>query len=162
MEWRPMRLWLPILSLKRKTSIRLPSTRRGSRARKLLLFDEASCRVGQCTSLKPKAGIQEQVPPVKKRPATVRLHLFAVIHRRGGRYLMKPADGIWKFPMFPGLPPGSFKKIGECRHTITHHRLDVSVFEGQLSAEQQFAWKQVDAVPISSLTQKIWKASRTS
>src|SRR5437867_12831696 len=83
MEWRPMRLWLPILSLKRKTSIRPPSTRRGSRARKLLLFDEASCRVRQCTSLKPKAGIQEQVPPVKKRPATVRLHLFAVIHSEG-------------------------------------------------------------------------------
>jgi len=69
---------------------------------------------------------------------------------------------MWEFPMFPELPPGSFNKIGQCRHTITHHRLDVSVFEGQLSAEQQFAWKQVDAVPISSLTQKIWKASRTS
>ena len=125
----------------------------------VLLFDEASCRVGQCTSLKPKAGIQEQVPPVKKRPATVRLHLFAVIHRRGGRYLMKPADGIWEFPMFPGLPPGSFKKIGECRHTITHHRLDVSVYEGKLSP-QQLAWKQIDAIPISSLTRKIWNVSR--
>ena len=156
MEWRPTRLWLPILSLKRKTSIRPPSTRRGSRARKLLLFDEASCRVGQCTSLKPKAGIQEQVPPVKKRPATVRLHLFAVIHRRGGRYLDETGRRHLGISDVSGTV---VKKIGECRHTITHHRLDVSVYEGKLSP-QQLAWKQIDAIPISSLTRKIWNVSR--
>ena len=69
---------------------------------------------------------------------------------------MKSVDGMWEFPMYPELPSGSFKKIGECHHTITHHRLDVSVVEGRLSPEQ-FAWKQIDAIPISSLTRKIWK-----
>jgi len=71
---------------------------------------------------------------------------------------MKAADGMWEFPIFPELPPGSFKKIGECRHTITRHRLDVSVVEGTLSPED-LVWKQIDAIPISSLTRKIWKAS---
>ena len=108
-----------------------------------------------------KTGMQEQIPPVKKRPATVHVHLFAVIHRRGSRYLMKAADGLWEFPMFPELPPGSFKTIGECRHTITHHRLDVSVVEGRLSAED-LVWKQIDAVPISSLTRKIFRLSNCS
>jgi len=103
-----------------------------------------------------KTGMQEKIPLVKKRPATVQVHLFAVIHRRGTRFLMKSVDGMWEFPMYPELPSGSFKKIGECHHTITHHRMDVSVVEGRLSPEQ-LAWKQIDAVPISSLTRKIWK-----
>ena len=105
-----------------------------------------------------KTGMQNKIPPVKKRPAVVHVHLFAVIHRRGSRYLMKPVDGMWEFPMFPELPPGSFNKIGQCRHTITHHRLDVSVFEGKLSPED-FIWKRIDALPISSLTRKIWNCS---
>ena len=45
---------------------------------------------------------------------------------------MKQAEGMWEFPMFSELPAGSFSKIGACRHTITHHRLDVSVYEGEL------------------------------
>src|SRR2546426_709039 len=108
-----------------------------------------------------KTGMQEKIPPVKKRPPTVHVHLFAIIQRRGSRYLMKAGDGMWEFPMFPELPPGSFKKIGECRHTITHHRLDVTVVEGKLSPED-LVWKQIDAVPISSLTRKIWKLSSHS
>ena len=34
-------------------------------------------------------GMQEKIPPVKKRPATVHVHLFAIVHKRGSRYLMK-------------------------------------------------------------------------
>ena len=47
---------------------------------------------------------------------------------------MKPADGMWEFPTFSELPAGAFKKVGECRHTITHHRLDVSVYKGTIEA----------------------------
>jgi A/G-specific adenine glycosylase len=108
-----------------------------------------------------KTGMQERIPPVKKRPATVQVHLFAVIHRRGSRYLMRAADGMWEFPTFPELPPGSFKKIGECRHTITHHRLDVSVVEGELSPED-LVWKEIEGSAISALTRKIWNLSSHS
>ena len=106
-----------------------------------------------------RAGMQDEIPPVKKRPATVHVHVFAVVHRKGSRYLMKAADGMWEFPMFPEPPAGSFEKIGECRHTITHHRLDVSVYEGKLKTTRGYEWKDVDAVPVSSLTRKILKAA---
>jgi A/G-specific adenine glycosylase len=101
-----------------------------------------------------RAGMQDRIPPVKKRPATVHVRLCAVVCRKGERYLMKPADGMWEFPMLSELPPGQFERIGECRHTITHHRLDVSVYAGNLD-EKGFEWKDVQAVPISSLTRKI-------
>ena len=107
-----------------------------------------------------RAGMQDRIPPVKKRPATVRVHLFAVIQKRDDRYLMKAADGMWEFPMFSELPEGaSFKKIGECRHAITHHRLDVSVVEGGLRGNE-YAWRDPETVPMSSLTRKILELAK--
>ena len=106
-----------------------------------------------------KTGMQEKIPPVKKRPATVHVHLFAVVHRKAGRYLMKPVDGMWEFPTFPELPAGSFKQIGQCRHTITHHRLDVSVCAGKIKSSD-LVWKNIDEIPISSLTRKILNCRR--
>jgi A/G-specific adenine glycosylase len=41
-----------------------------------------------------RTGMQAQIPAVKKRPATVRVHLFAVVYRKGARYLMKQVDGM--------------------------------------------------------------------
>ena len=101
-----------------------------------------------------RTGMQEQIPPVKKRPATVHVHLFAVVFRKDDLYLMKHAEGMWEFPMYSDLPEGSFSKIGACKHTITHHRLDVSVYEGKLE-ERGFEWKDVNEIPMSSLTRKI-------
>jgi A/G-specific adenine glycosylase len=103
-----------------------------------------------------RTGLQDRIPPVKKRPATVYVHLFAVVHRKGSRYLMKQVDGMWEFPMFPELPAGSFEKVGSCRHTITHHRLDVSVYEGEI-ADKDCDWKDPGVMPISSLTRKVFK-----
>ena len=102
-----------------------------------------------------KAGKQDQIPPVKKRPETVHVHVFAIVHRRGRRFLMKPAEGLWEFPMFPELPAGSFQKIGSCRHTITHHRLEVSVYTGVIQHMEGYRWMEIEAVPISSLTRKV-------
>src|SRR5205823_2830126 len=58
-----------------------------------------------------RTGMQDKIPPVKKRPATVHVHLFAVVHRKRNRYLMKSADGMWEFPMLAELPVGSFEKV---------------------------------------------------
>jgi A/G-specific adenine glycosylase len=106
-----------------------------------------------------RTGMQAKIPPVKKRPATVHVHLFAVIHKERDRYLMKSNGGMWEFPMFSELPAGTFKKIGQCRHTITHHRLDVSIYEGAVSPSG-YDWKDVGTVPISSLTRKIFDISQ--
>ncbi len=106
-----------------------------------------------------RTGMQDAIPAVKRRPATVRVHLFAVLHHRAGRYLMKAAEGMWEFPMFPELPKGAFEKIGTCRHAITHHRLDVTVYQGRLKTNG-YAWKDAEQVPISSLTRKILSVGR--
>ena len=74
---------------------------------------------------------------------------------------MKPVDSMWEFPMFPELPSGSFKRIGQCRHTITHHRLDVSVYEGEIESGD-FVWKEIETIPISSLTRKIWSVMQST
>ena len=108
----------------------------------------------QSSCVASRTGMQDKIPPVKKRPATVHVHLFAVVHKKRDRYLMKQVDGMWEFPMFSELPEGTLKKAGQCRHTITHHRLDVSVYEGPIQSDG-YLWKDADAVPISSLTRKI-------
>jgi A/G-specific adenine glycosylase len=105
-----------------------------------------------------KTGLQDKIPPVKKRPATVHVHLFAVVHRKAGRYLMREVDGMWEFPMFSELPAGDFERAGSCRHTITHHRLDVVVCRGEIP-EAHGTWQDPDCVAISSLTRKILAAS---
>lgn len=105
-----------------------------------------------------RTGLQDKIPPVKKRPATVHVHLFAVVHKKRNRYLMKQVEGMWEFPMFSELPAGSFTKVGVCRHTITHHRLDVSVCVGDI-ADSVCVWKETESLPMSSLTRKILRAA---
>jgi A/G-specific adenine glycosylase len=107
-----------------------------------------------------RTGMQGKIPPIKKRPATVHVHLFAIIDENGERYLMKQVDGMWEFPMFSELPMGSFTKVGQCRHTITHHRLDVTVCRGQL-ADHACEWRDPAGLPISSLTRKILLTTKT-
>jgi A/G-specific adenine glycosylase len=106
-----------------------------------------------------KTGMQTRIPPIKKRPATIHLHLHAVVQQRGSRFLMRAVDGMWEFPTFSELPPGEFTKTGSCRHTITHHRLDVSVYVGSLASTEEYRWKDIAGVPVTSLTRKILAAS---
>jgi A/G-specific adenine glycosylase len=102
-----------------------------------------------------KTGTQDQIPVVKKRPETIRVLLFAVVQQKNDRFLMRKQKGLWEFPMFGELPPGTLTKVGACRHTITHHRLEVNVYTGMLKESDGFEWKAFDAVPVSSLTRKI-------
>jgi adenine-specific DNA glycosylase len=109
-----------------------------------------------------KTGLQDKIPPAKKRPETIHVHVYAVVDKQGTKYLMKPADGLWEFPMFPELPAGELTKVGVCRHTITHHRLDVSVYTGRLDRTRGLEWKVLSTVPVSSLTRKIGKLGTVS
>ena len=109
---------------------------------------------GACVAC--KTGTQDQIPVVKKRPETIRVVLFAVVQESGGRHLMRKQKGLWEFPMFGELPSGSLTKTGTCRHTITHHRLEVNVYTGKMKSSDGFEWKDFDSVPVSSLTKKIW------
>jgi A/G-specific adenine glycosylase len=102
-----------------------------------------------------KTGTQLLIPPVKKRPETVRVQLFAIVQEKSGQHLMKASRGLWEFPMFSELPAGTLKRVGSCRHTITHHRLEVQVYSGVLENMLDFQWQDFGAVPVSSLTRKI-------
>ena len=106
-----------------------------------------------------KTGMQDKIPPVRKRPETIKVQLFAIVQKKGERYLMKSADGMWEFPTFAELPEGTLSKAGSCRHTITHHRLDVSVYVGKMSERDGYQWKNLSNLPISSLTRKILAAT---
>lgn len=109
-----------------------------------------------------KTGMQSVIPPVKKRPETVRVLLFAVVQEKSGRHLMRQAKGLWEFPMFNELPTGTLTHAGSCRHTITHHRLEVQVYTGALENLQGFQWQKVKDIPVSSLTRKILMASESA
>jgi len=108
---------------------------------------------GECVAY--KTGTQDQIPVVKKRPETIRVLMFAVVQHDKGLYLMRKQKGLWEFPMFGELPVGSLTSVGTCRHTITHHRLEVNVYVGKLANADGFEWKEFDSVPVSSLTRKI-------
>ena len=102
-----------------------------------------------------RTSTQDQIPVVKKRPETIHVLLFAVVQQKKGLYLMRKQKGLWEFPMFGELPHGMLVKAGSCRHTITHHRLEVNVYTGKLESTEGFEWKEFNAVPVSSLTKKI-------
>ena len=102
-----------------------------------------------------KTGKQLEIPPVRKRPETVRVQLFAVVQEKDGRHLMKLSRGLWEFPMFSELPAGALIRVGSCRHSITHHRLEVHVYAGSLETADGFQWQDAANVPVSSLTRKI-------
>jgi len=108
---------------------------------------------GECVAF--RQGTQEQIPAVKKRPETVRVMLAAVVQREKDLYRMRKEKGLWEFPMFGELPRGEFTRAGSCRHTITHHRLEVNVYTGELGQGDGYEWKDFNAVPVSSLTKKI-------
>ncbi len=120
-------------------------------------FKSPRCMVcplqGECVAF--KTGMQDRIPPAKKRPAAVHVRLCAIVQGTNGRYLMKCADGLWEFPMFAELPAGAFNEVGSCRHTITHHRISVTVYAGSLAQQNGYAWKEFENVPVSSLTRKI-------
>jgi A/G-specific adenine glycosylase len=159
MDDDPKTLWETASTLAHSAEPRLVNQALMELGAKICSFRSPRCLLCpvQTSCVAFRTGLQDKIPPIKKRPATVHVHLFAVVHKRGARYLMKAADGMWEFPTFAELPKGSFKKVGDCKHTITHHRLDVSVYTGCVKGDYQ--WQDANSVPISSLTRKIKAAA---
>ena len=157
-EENPEGLWEAASRIVRQAEPRLVNQALMELGAKVCSFKSPRCLLcpvqAYCVAF--RTGMQDKIPPVKKRPATVHVHLFAIMHKRGDRYLMRSVDGMWEFPMFSELPAGAMTRVGTCRHTITHHRLDVSVYEGEF-VEEGCAWKDPQVLAISSLTRKILK-----
>ena len=104
-----------------------------------------------------RTGAQEDIPRPRKRPETIRVDLHAVIDSNQRGILMRETDGLWEFPSFPEAPAGSFELIGTTRHAITHHRVHVQVYRGKLGRRPGCKRVQFDALPVTSLTRKIYE-----
>jgi len=161
-EDSPKRLWDAAAMLVQRAKPRLINQAIMELGATVCLFKAPRCLVcpiqDECVAY--KTGKQLEIPPVKKRPETVRIQLFAVLQAHNGRHLMKLSRGLWEFPMFSELPAGTLTRAGSCRHTITHHRLDVQVYNGTLENMNGFQWQEFSGVPVSSLTRKILAAGK--
>lgn len=119
-------------------------------------------RCGQCPweagCAAAREGIQETIPAPRKRPRTVRVDLYAVIDSNAQGLLMKEKDGLWEFPILSEPPAAGFRKLGHCRHAITHHRIEVDVFEGRLGKRSGYDRVRFEDVPVTALTKKIYRA----
>ena len=157
---RPRRLWDAADKLVRSAEPRLINQAIMELGATVCSFRAPRCLVCpvQTDCIAYKTGKQLMIPPVKKRPETVRVQLFAVLQERNGQHLMKLSRGLWEFPMFSELPAGKLTRTGACRHTITHHRLEVHVYNGVLENMAGFEWRKFEGVPVSSLTKKILAA----
>jgi len=161
-EDSPKRLWDAAAMLVQRAKPRLINQAIMELGATVCSFKAPRCLVcpiqDECVAY--KTGKQLEIPPVKKRPETVRIQLFAVLQAHNGRHLMKLSRGLWEFPMFSELPAGTLTRAGSCRHTITHHRLDVQVYNGTLENMNGFQWQEFRGVPVSSLTRKILAAGK--
>jgi len=101
------------------------------------------------------AGNADQIPSARKRPATIRVDLTAVIDRNSRGILMKEDKGLWEFPLLSACPPG-LEKLGHCRHAITHHRIEVDVCRGKLPDPAGYRRVRFEDMPVTSLTRKIY------
>jgi len=157
---RPRRLWDAADKLVRSAEPRLINQAIMELGATVCSFRAPRCLVCpvQTECIAYKTGKQLMIPPVKKRPETVRVQLFAILQEKNGQHLMKLSRGLWEFPMFSELPAGKLTRTGACRHTITHHRLEVHVYNGVLENVAGFEWRKFEGVPVSSLTKKILAA----
>ena len=158
----PKRLWTAAGNLVRQAEPRLVNQAIMELGATVCSFKAPRCLICplQKICVAHKTGKQLTIPAVKKRPETVHVQLFAIVQESKGRHLMNETRGLWEFPTFRELPPGELTQTGVVRHTITHHRLDVRVYTGQLEDTGSFTWKRYSSVPVSSLTRKVLAASK--
>jgi A/G-specific adenine glycosylase len=102
-----------------------------------------------------RSGHPSDFPAPRKRPRTVRVEFHAVVDVTPRGILMRQEHGLWEFPMLEEPPGGPLEEIGTCRHTITHHRIEVRVYAGRLRNRKGFRRVRFDHLPVTALTRKI-------
>ncbi len=119
-----------------------------------------------------RLGIQNELP-VKLRPrAPVERRLVVAVARNNGRLLLRrrPSNaslmpGFWELPEADGLPLRLDTRLGELRHSITHHRYRVEVFRatvrGQAPAGHRWvAASELRRLPLTTIARKALKVER--
>jgi A/G-specific adenine glycosylase len=111
-----------------------------------------------------RLGIQEQLPPRKKKVMVRREHTLLIIRRRG-RILLTPSprvSGFWELPeTFSGVRLGP--KLGEFRHAITNSQYHFEVREARITTRpHECQWwdeRELGKIPLSTASKKALHAA---
>ncbi len=114
-----------------------------------------------------RRGIQKDLPPPRKKPATVRKDRMLLIIRRKGRILLAPSprvSGFWDLPeVFSGVRLGP--RLGEFRHAITNSQYHFEVREARAGAfPRDCRWwdeKKLDEILLSTAAKKALRCLET-
>ena len=114
-------------------------------------------------------GTVDQLPVKLRRVAPVHLESLLLVVRNRGRILLRQREadsrrmaGFWEVPTAEQLPRARIgRRLGEFRHTITHHHYRFAVAEASSSAARKpFAWFAPDElaeIPLSTTARKALK-----
>jgi A/G-specific adenine glycosylase len=107
-----------------------------------------------------EAGTQNELPGKRAKPATIHLKRTLLVIHQEEKILLAPSPrvkGFWDLPEpFKGVRIGV--RLGEFRHSITHHIYRFTVFEAVVRATPKgFRWfscKNIDEIPLSTTAKK--------
>jgi A/G-specific adenine glycosylase len=124
------------------------------------------CPLAACCRARQE-GTVTQLPVKLRKREPVRLSGTLLVVRHGGRILLRQRDaatkrmaGFWDLPAPEDLPAAKIgARIGEIRHTITHHRytLEVRSATAGLPDRHGFRWfaiAQLAEIPFSTTARK--------
>jgi A/G-specific adenine glycosylase len=105
-------------------------------------------------------GTQENLPGKRIKPETVHMKRSLLLIRHKDKILLAPSprvQGFWDLPEpFEEARIGA--RLGEFRHSITHHDYRFTVFEGRVRhSPKGFRWvrcKDIDEIPLSTTAKK--------
>jgi A/G-specific adenine glycosylase len=124
------------------------------------------CPLAACCRARQE-GTAAQLPVKLRKTAPVRLNGVLLVVRHRGRILLRRRDaaasrmaGFWDLPAPEDLPAAKLgARIGEIRHTITHHHytLEVRGATAGLPDREGFRWfpiAQLTEIPFSTTARK--------
>jgi A/G-specific adenine glycosylase len=124
------------------------------------------CPLAACCRARQE-GTAAQLPVKLRKTAPVRLNGVLLVVRHRGRILLRRRDaaasrmaGFWDLPAPEDLPAAKLgARIGEIRHTITHHHytLEVRSATAGLPDREGFRWfpiAQLTEIPFSTTARK--------
>ena len=107
-----------------------------------------------------KAGTQHELPAKRAKPVTIHLKRTLLVIHREERILLAPSlrvHGFWDLPEpFEGARLGA--RLGEFRHSITHHIYCFTVYEAVVrTTPKGFRWfscQNIDEIPLGTTAKK--------
>jgi A/G-specific adenine glycosylase len=107
-----------------------------------------------------KLGTQKELPAKRVKPTTIHLKRKLLVIHQEQRILLTPSprvQGFWDLPE-PFEGARIVVKLGEFRHSITHHNYRFAVYEAVVRmAPTAFRWfdcKNIDEIPLSTTAKK--------